>query len=378
MKLTLSSDNNLGYTSVSNIFIEEYVPSANGEFVKVYLYLLHMLNNRNTNGTLTISSIADTFNQTETDIMRALRYWDKLGILRLSFEGPDKTLSDIEFREPGEVDQTKSEAGTATGRETSTIVTPVKVDMTVNYSDIANTTSGRSCCDSNNTPNDNISPEKLNELAEDEEFKMLLYVVQTYLGKPLTDKETSSIVYFYDGLHFDVELIEYLFEYCLSKGKSNMRYIEKVALSWAENGITSAQAAKEETTNYNESVYSVMKAFGLNNRNPAPGEKDFINKWTDSYCFDLDIIIEACNRTMDTIHAPSFDYTDKILTNWKNANVRTIQDIQKVDADYKSTKPSKVKATNTTARNSNNRFNNFQQRDNKTADYYTSLLSNTK
>ena len=77
--LILSTESSEGYTSVSNIFISEYVPGANGEFVKVYLYLLHLMSLRSNN--ISISLLADTFNQTEADIMRALRYWDSLDVI---------------------------------------------------------------------------------------------------------------------------------------------------------------------------------------------------------------------------------------------------------------------------------------------------------
>ena len=68
--LNLYSETVSGYTAVSDLFIDEYVPSANGDFVKVYLYLLRLLTRKNSS--LSISSLADTFNQTENDVMRAL------------------------------------------------------------------------------------------------------------------------------------------------------------------------------------------------------------------------------------------------------------------------------------------------------------------
>lgn len=370
MNLTLSSDINPGYTSVSNIFIEEYIPSANGEFVKVYLYLLHLLNNKSRSNSLSVSSLADTFNQTEADIMRALKYWDKLGVIILSFDGPDKTLSDIRLRD---IEKAGSKATDSVEPIHAAVTGEAKRESSC---DIANHTPVRSTNPHPIEPSKiQYTPEKLNELSENEEFRMLMYVVETYLSKPLTDKEINSIVYFYDTLHFNTELIEYLFEYCLSKGKSSMRYIETVALSWAEQGITTAQDAKNETANYSEAVYSVMKAFGLSNRNPVPLEKQYIDKWTDTYCFEPDIIVEACNRTMKATHAPSFEYTDKILSNWKTSNIKTLQDVRKSDEEFESAKNSKNKGT-FNSKNTNNRFNNFQQRENKSADYYSSLLSN--
>ena len=95
--LILSTESSEGYTSVSNIFISEYVPGANGEFVKVYLYLLHLMSLRSNN--ISISLLADTFNQTEADIMRALRYWDSLDVISLSFNGPGNGLSNIVLRD---------------------------------------------------------------------------------------------------------------------------------------------------------------------------------------------------------------------------------------------------------------------------------------
>ena len=82
--LNLYSETVSGYTAVSDLFIDEYVPSANGDFVKVYLYLLRLLTRKNSS--LSISSLADTFNQTENDVMRALRYWDKSGLVCLSYD----------------------------------------------------------------------------------------------------------------------------------------------------------------------------------------------------------------------------------------------------------------------------------------------------
>ena len=70
---------------------------------------------------------------------------------------------------------------------------------------------------------------------------------------------------------FSADLIEYLIEYCVSKGKTSIRYIEKVALAWADEGINTVEAAKDEVSNHNEAVFGVMKAFGLNNREPGQG-----------------------------------------------------------------------------------------------------------
>ncbi len=370
--LILSTESSEGYTSVSNIFISEYVPGANGEFVKVYLYLLHLMSLRSNN--ISISLLADTFNQTEADIMRALRYWDSLDVISLSFNGPGNGLSNIVLRdikhtgqaanamadpiaaESASVNSTSSYQ-TETVRAAKPDIKQIEVIYTAEPSKVS------------------YSKEQLNGFLANDNFSMLLFVIEQYMGRPLSTKETNSIVYFYDGLKLSTDLIEYLFEYCVEHNKKSINYIEKVALSWASKNIHTIAEAKEETSNHTDYVYQIMKAFGLSNREPAQHEKAMIAKWADTYCFDTDMIIEACNRTIKAIHQPSFEYADTILANWKNSNVSSLEDVKKADAAYAAGNNIKPKQT-ASSKPANNRFNNFQQRDKKSDDWYNSLLSN--
>lgn len=370
--LILSTESSEGYTSVSNIFISEYVPGANGEFVKVYLYLLHLMSLRSNN--ISISLLADTFNQTEADIMRALRYWDSLDVISLSFNGPGNGLSNIVLRDIKH-----------TGQAANTMADPIAAESaSVNSTSSYQTETVRAAKpDIKQTEviytaeplKVSYSKEQLNGFLANDNFSMLLFVIEQYMGRPLSTKETNSIVYFYDGLKLSTDLIEYLFEYCVEHNKKNINYIEKVALSWASKNIHTIAEAKEETSNHTDYVYQIMKAFGLSNREPAQHEKAMIAKWADTYCFDTDMIIEACNRTIKAIHQPSFEYADTILANWKNSNVSSLEDVKKADAAYAAGNNIKPKQT-ASSKPANNRFNNFQQRDKKSDDWYNSLLSN--
>lgn len=370
--LILSTESSEGYTSVSNIFISEYVPGANGEFVKVYLYLLHLMSLRSNN--ISISLLADTFNQTEADIMRALRYWDSLDVISLSFNGPGNGLSNIVLRDIKH-----------TGQAANTMADPIAAESaSVNSTSSYQTETVRAAKpDIKQTEviytaeplKVSYSKEQLNGFLANDNFSMLLFVIEQYMGRPLSTKETNSIVYFYDGLKLSTDLIEYLFEYCVEHNKKSINYIEKVALSWASKNIHTIAEAKEETSNHTDYVYQIMKAFGLSNREPAQHEKAMIAKWADTYCFDTYMIIEACNRTIKAIHQPSFEYADTILANWKNSNVSSLEDVKKADAAYAAGNNIKPKQT-ASSKPANNRFNNFQQRDKKSDDWYNSLLSN--
>ena len=378
--LILSTESSEGYTSVSNIFISEYVPGANGEFVKVYLYLLHLMSLRSNN--ISISLLADTFNQTEADIMRALRYWDSLDVISLSFNGPGNGLSNIVLRDIKHTGQAANAMADPIAAESASVnstssyqtetVRAAKPD--IKQTEVIYTAEPSKV---------SYSKEQLNGFLANDNFSMLLFVIEQYMGRPLSTKETNSIVYFYDGLKLSTDLIEYLFEYCVEHNKKSINYIEKVALSWASKNIHTIAEAKEETSNHTDYVYQIMKAFGLSNREPAQHEKAMIAKWADTYCFDTDMIIEACNRTIKAIHQPSFEYADSILTKWHTSNIRSsedinvssLEDVKKADAAYAAGNNIKPKQT-ASSKPANNRFNNFQQRDKKSDDWYNSLLSN--
>ena len=308
--------------------------------------------------------------------MRALRYWDKLNVISLTFAGNNDSLSNITINDfnsdNSAASTTKADFNNTTFPETSKLASSAAIAPTVPAAPSYNISEGPKHVEPSSMQ---YSAEKISELNSDENFSMLLYVIESYLGRPLSIKETNAIVYFYDSLDFSIELIDYLFEYCVEHNKKSINYIEKVALAWADKGIHTVTEAKEEVSNHTDSVYQIMKAFGISNRDPGQHERAMISKWADTYCFDTDIIIEACNRTIKAIHQPSFEYADTILSKWKSSNITTMADIKKDDAAYAASSNSKTRYQSS-AKTGSTKFNNFQQRDKKSDDWYNSLLSN--
>ena len=204
---------------------------------------------------------------------------------------------------------------------------------------------------------------------EDDNLHQLIFVAEKLFGKTLTNSEISTIIYIHSDLNFSDELLEYLFEYCVSLEKRSFRYLERVAISWHEEGLMTAEQAKLQHEIHSKKIFSVMKAFGINDRMPGKPELDYITRWYDEYGFESDIVIEACNRTIQALHKPSFEYTDTILSNWRKKNVHTISDIESADAARSAAKKDaytqgsdKQTASNTRNTKSSNRFNNFTQR----------------
>ncbi|TCT13065.1 DnaD/phage-associated family protein [Natranaerovirga pectinivora] len=325
-KIVLDSGQYNLYTSVSNIFIDHYMSSANGDFIKVYLYILRSMQN---NTEISTSLIADNLNLTEADVLRALRYWNDLNILKV--EGTDKEINKISILQLGNLQHSPT-------IETINQMDTDSVEL---------------------IPNEKpeYKPSEMNKFAENASFKQLIYITQKYLGKLLTQNELSTLISFYDWLKLPFEVIEFLIEYCVSNNNRSMRYIEKVAITWSENNIDTLEKARNHIQVFSKSYFGIMKAFGLGNRNPAVTEIQYMKKWLETYKFELDIILEACNRTIQAIHQPSFDYADSILSAWHKKNVRNFNDITLLDDQFeknKKTRPETKKES---------KFVNYSQRD---------------
>ena len=172
-----------------------------------------------------------------------------------------------------------------------------------------------------------------------------------------------------------IEVIEYLVEYCITNGHSSLRYMDKVALGWAENEIDTIEKAKEHVSIRSKAYYSIMKAFGINGRNLADSEMTFVNKWSKEYGFDIELIQEACRRTISATQKPSFEYADSILTNWYNNHVHTLNDVASLDEVFNKKKQSTTTQSSTPVKR--NKFNNFHQRKYDSDEYEKMLLTTT-
>lgn len=333
-------------TVLDNEFIDHYMVRANGEYVKVYLLLLRHMNQ--SSGYLSVSELADLLECTEKDILRALRYWKSEGLLDYLDDTPD---------DPSPKSTAPSPAASSGLHDVQSgyMTSSIPADSVSDSAALASTT--------------NI--QQYRSRKERAEFKELLFVAEQYLGKTLSATDIDQITYFYDTLNMSAELIEYLIEYCVENGHKSMHYINKVALSWHEENITTVNLAKTSSFLYNKNCYCVLNAYGIKGRGPAASEIAYIRKWSEEYGFALEVILEACDRTMNSIHQPSFDYTDSILKRWKDKNVSQLKDIDAVDADYRKEKERAKELAKERKRqqqaqkpvsSQNNKFNNFDGR----------------
>ena len=396
--INISSDIATSFTTVSDIFIDQYMPKANGEFVKVYLYLLRATGSGA--GIATISEIADHFSNTEADIIRALNYWAPEGILQvqtgadgqiiginlcsLSVSGMQAAQSNIQSAVADNAAQNNLQNGVVNNATQNNLQNSVVNNAAQNISTV-NTRMHDSVVEKlkSQTPDKAASSQKEYTLDEIKEFRKnpdiseLFFIIETYLKHTLSSTDTNMVLYWLDELHFSTDLVEYLVEYCITKGHSSLRYMNKVALGWADAGIKTVDQAKDDAAAHSQIYYSVMKALGITGRNLVDSEVSLINKWVGEYGFDIELVKAACSKTISAIQKPSFEYTDSILANWRKKDVHTLKDVEVLDANF--AKANKASATgssqSTNAANgsskpksnnssSKNKFNNFNQRNN--------------
>ena len=234
-------------TLIANEFLDRYMPQANGDYVKVYLYLL-----KNGGRQVDCGTVAEALSLTEGDVKRAIRYWEKAGILALG--GAEQATAaavasvanaSAQRVSAGKTSAVSTSADGASGSladERAEAAAPAAADHAQALKELRGRYRRAE------------GAEKLDQLSEDENFSQLLFVVQKYMSKILTDNEQQVFAYLYDGLGLPCELLDYLVDYCIQRGHNNIRYIEKVGLDWAERGIRDVEAAKRRTKEFDRAA----------------------------------------------------------------------------------------------------------------------------
>ena len=339
-------------TILSNIFIDQYMPGAGGEFVKVYIYLLRLL--ADPSASVCLPLLADRLNCTEGDISRALKYWSNEGLLILETD-PSGELTGITLTEPSP--DTQMELTATVSVPQSALAATAPISQTVSAATVStpqpDTAPSRSASA--------LTPARIKELKENEDVAQLIYICEQYLGKTLTPTDTRKILFFYDELKMSVDLIDFLIQYCVGRGHKSMRYIETVAMAWSKEGITTVEMAKDSTSRYGRDYFTILKAMGIANRNPVDSEIVMMDTWLKDYGFSMDMIQEACSRTIMQTGQPSFQYAHKILTGWFKKGALTPEAVHALDVQHQKRSQDNSRGRSQTPK-SPNRFNNFQQR----------------
>ena len=341
-----------GVTLLSNSFIDNYMKDANDAQLKIYLYLLRRLGSGQATS---VSEIADFFNHTEREVLRSLKYWEKLKLLAIEYD-ESKNVSGIRFLKG--TDEPVTVAAPAVASAPVVAAAPAVVSATAITEKAEEAPAEKA--DPYKKPS--YSADQLSAFKNKENIRQLFFIAESYMGRQLSVSDMKSILYLSDCLHFSDDLIDYLLQYCVDRGKKDFKYIEAVALNWAQSGVTTPKQAEKFAAKYDKSVYTIMKELGKNNT-PTKKELEYIIRWTKEYGFSQDIIAIACERTVLATDSHRFEYAEGILSNWKKEDVHHKSDIQRIDAQYQKSRQSRsTSSAASSSQVSSNRFNQFAQR----------------
>ncbi len=357
--ITITTENGETFSSISNFFIDYYMTTANGEFVKIYLYLIRLLQ---AGHPVSIQDVADHFECTQKDICRAIRYWVDRNLLRLEYNQKGELLGITIMRPPvpDMADESDSDSGmellnkrdaSNTAGDSAIAAAPPAIPQETAAADTVSEVPAKKP----------YSQARLAAYEKDQELGDILFQFEMYCGHTPTQTELNSLLYIYEQLHFSSELLQFLIEYCASLQRTSYRYIEKVAIDWYTRGISSAEQAKQETSAYHELNSAISKELGLT-RVLTPTDLKYINTWRNDYALQPDIIIEACRRAVAE-NKGSFKYINGIITSWHNSHVESLQDIRQLDEQFHAQKKATADTKTIPIRKVQNLpFNNFEQR----------------
>lgn len=373
-QLTLSFGAESDHTSISNIFIDNYMASAHGSYVKVYLFLLRSLSIPSV--PLSISFIADNVDETDKDVLKALKYWERKDLLTIAYnEARDIVglrLTDLRStvsRQDSCIslipDETFDDEPVIPKKRTikQTASTTVSVRETFPEQVLSDTQI------SSVTPvfeKPSYSASQIEAMRGESDFDTVLNDIEDMLGKTLTMKDLQTPTFMYEMLGFPTDLIRFLYQYCIDKGKTSSAYIEKIAKDWYNRHIDTVAKASADTLAHSEAAQAVAGAFGISDT-IKPAQFEYIRRWAFEYHMSPELIREACNRTVLLTGKCSFSYADGILAKWLAKSVKTMEDVEALDKTHETTARQKTsRAQGQTATgytpNPKNRFNQYSQR----------------
>lgn len=373
MSFSLTTQFSQQYTYIPNAFIDTYMPEANGSFVKVYLYLLRQMGTATP--VLTIEMMADMLSNTEADILRALRYWKKQGLLEIEEKDgeithlcllPLESSPSVSEPFPGPVSMPHVSGAalsefSASTEQTASENTPSEPAGIVPAAEPAASTPAVT---RELPPRQNYTPLMAEALKKDLEINSCLNSVESLLGTTMSDAHMQLILYLMSDLGFSRELILTLYETALARDKRSSRYIEAIALDWAKKGIRTPEEAMEETHQFHGTYKVVATALGIK-RPLAPAERAIIDRFAEFHFTD-DILAEACNRTVLQSGDTNLNYTASILADWHKKGVKTLDDIKECDKTFHRQKQTAAKKKEAGKKN---QFQNFPQRAYSQSDY---------
>lgn len=273
-------------TIIPDAFFTEYFTQASGSAIKVYLYLYFLAKYGKD---IKINDLAKSLNLPLKDIQDSIKYWESIGLLIRKNSG-------YEFANMQELELYKL------------------------YN-----------------PKITQSPEKILSTERNQyRAKAIENINNEFFQGVMSPSWYCDIDLWFSKYSFDEEVMIALFRYCFNRSALHRNYIQAVAEAWSKNNIkTYSDLDKyyEKQEALAKIEKSISKKLGLN-RQLSQYEEAYIEKWVNDFGYNMNIIEIALKKTTSKVN-PSFDYIDKIITDWHDRNLKTPDSINKFLQDMK-------------------------------------------
>jgi len=337
-----TTDMDLGDTPIENIFINDYMPMANGTYVKVYLLGYKYAHDRDEKIEVNNETIARHLDIPLEDVLRAWDFWESKGIIE---KMPQKDNSRINYK--------------VRFLNLKQLYIKNNIGLLNKERKIKKPTRSRS--------------EELVEANRIPAINNMFNSIDYIMRRQTVPLEKEKILGWIKDYNMNPDVIEQAFLYGVERrGIRKFSYIEGIIRNWYDAGLTNIEAVNEALKKDDEKYYKyqkIMKSLGLDRRPIRETEKEIIDKWFKEYDFSMDLILEACSR--DKNPTPSISYVNGILMSWHSKGIKKVEDIELLDRPREEKEKKKASARKNTT---TTRFHNFEQR----TDKYTSEEINAR
>ncbi len=398
----ISANTGYGVTLISNVFIDEYMLDADESQLKVYLYLLRHLNSPVVD--YSFEQMAEDLDMTSRKMKNVLKYLEQRGLIsyvegengqvkRIAIEniqskaektagsGRNAASKDSDLTDRRTVSETSVVSDKESSEETS--FASENAPETAFAPDMEGTAEASFVSEQENIPENPVAsgrgataetplelpkytPGQMNEFGQDDHFVTLLQEVEKiFIPKTMSTPDMKVLAGIYEYLGFSDEVIIALYHYCADRGVLNSKYVEATAVGWSSEGIRSVEDVKAKQEFQDIFLKKVRGAMGEAGA-LATVQRKYVEKWKYEYVMDEDVIIEACDRAAASGAAKRWPYADKIIKDWFDSGVKTIDDIKKADEKHKESTEAEYAVKKSSGRAAKgpakNVFNNFEQR----------------
>lgn len=269
---------------------------ANGKAVKTLLYIL-----KNKISDMDFDAIAAALDISSEDAEDAVSYWQQVGVLYPEGGTVPAAVPQKSAQLPSPKDQSDDERKARAHERAAKMLSPEEIADRINNSD---------------------------------DIKFLFDGAEASFGRILNYTEQRTLIWLHDYYSVAPDLLLMIMDFSKQIGKANMGFVEKIAVSWHDGGISTHELAAREITllkNYYSLEGQVAAKLGLN-RTLTPTEKKLVKEWAEK-SIPLDLIVYAYEKTVDNIGKVKFSYMNKILSGWQENGVFTVAAAKSEAAD---------------------------------------------